>query len=175
MVGPKKVTDCEKNMIIKQKSENVCPKCGKPIVQNASYCAGCGARVFHNEDGAQTADPYVGTIIDNTFEIESILGTGSMGIVYKARHRALDCYVALKVLRQDFIQDRVVLARFQREAQAASSLSHPNVIRIFDYGKTSLNAPYIAMDGNSPISSWIKIIRLARNAFVLSHSKHVRH
>ena len=133
-------------MIRKQKSENVCPKCGKPIVQNASYCAGCGARVFHNEDGAQTADPYVGTIIDNTFEIESILGTGSMGIVYKARHRALDCYVALKVLRQDFIQDRVVLARFQREAQAASSLSHPNVIRIFDYGKTSLNAPYIAME-----------------------------
>lgn len=112
----------------------------------ASYCSACGSRIFMDSQGQDTADPYLGQVIDNTFVVESILGTGSMGIVYKARHRALDCYVALKVLRHDFLRDRVVLARFQREAQAASSLDHPNVIRILHYGKTHLGAPYIAME-----------------------------
>ena len=112
----------------------------------ASYCSACGSRIFVDAQGQDTADPYLGQVIDNTFVVESILGTGSMGIVYKARHRALDCYVALKVLRHDFLRDRVVLARFQREAQAASSLDHPNVIRILHYGKTHLGAPYIAME-----------------------------
>ena len=112
----------------------------------ASYCSSCGSRIFVDSQGQDTSDPYLGQVIDNTFVVESILGTGSMGIVYKARHLALDCHVALKVLRHDFLQDRVVLARFQREAQAASSLNHPNVIRILHYGKTFLNAPYIAME-----------------------------
>ncbi len=111
-----------------------------------SYCPSCGARIFRSTKGESTADPYLGQVIDNTFEVESILGTGSMGIVYKARHRALDCHVALKILKHDLLTDRVVLARFQREAQAASKLSHPNVIRILHYGKTSLQAPYIAME-----------------------------
>ena len=112
----------------------------------ASYCSACGSRIFVDSQGGDTVDPYLGQVIDNTFVVESVLGTGSMGIVYKARHRALDCYVALKVLRHDFLRDRVILARFQREAQAASSLDHPNVIRILHYGKTHLNAPYIAME-----------------------------
>ena len=111
-----------------------------------SYCPSCGARIFRSTKGESTLDPYLGQVIDNTFEVESILGTGSMGIVYKARHRALDCHVALKILKHDLLTDRVVLARFQREAQAASKLSHPNVIRILHYGKTSLQAPYIAME-----------------------------
>ncbi|MBQ9818101.1 MAG: protein kinase [Proteobacteria bacterium] len=128
------------------KSENSCPKCGKPVVGQASYCLSCGARIFRNAKGENTDDPYLGQVVDGIFEVESVLGTGSMGIVYKARHRALDCYVALKILRHDFLVDRVALTRFQREAQAASCLSHPNVIRILHYGKTYLGAPYIAME-----------------------------
>ncbi|MBO4349482.1 MAG: protein kinase, partial [Proteobacteria bacterium] len=131
----------------KPTQETVCPKCGKPITTpQKSYCASCGARIFRSMKGESTIDPYLGQVIDNTFEVESVLGTGSMGIVYKARHRALDCHVALKILKHDLLSDRVVLARFQREAQAASKLSHPNVIRILHYGKTSLQAPYIAME-----------------------------
>ncbi len=123
-----------------------CPKCGAELVQGASYCQRCGTRIFENDFGNVTDDPYIGTIIDDTFEIQSVLGTGSMGIVYKAHHRALNCEVAIKILRHDFLNDRVVQTRFQREAQAASSLSHPNIIRIYHYGRTSLNAPYIAME-----------------------------
>ena len=123
-----------------------CPKCGVELVKGASYCQRCGTRIFENDFGDLSSDPYIGTIIDDTFEIQSILGTGSMGIVYKAHHRALNCPVAIKILRHDFLNDRVVQTRFQREAQAASSLSHPNIIQIYHYGRTALNAPYIAME-----------------------------
>lgn len=123
-----------------------CPKCGVELVREASYCQRCGTRIFGNDFGDLSSDPYIGTILDDIFEIQSVLGTGSMGIVYKAYHRALNCPVAIKILRHDFLNDRVVQTRFQREAQAASSLSHPNIIQIYHYGRTSLNAPYIAME-----------------------------
>jgi len=121
-----------------------CPKCQKPCPARAGFCPNCGTQIGHT--GAVDDDPYLGNTIDNTFIVESILGSGSMGIVYRARHRAMNSYVALKVLRHDFLSNRVVLTRFQREAQAASCLSHPNVIRILHYGKTFLKAPYIAME-----------------------------
>lgn len=123
-----------------------CPKCGVELVKEASYCQRCGTRIFGNDFGDLSSDPYIGTTLDDIFEIQSVLGTGSMGIVYKAYHRALNCPVAIKILRHDFLNDRVVQTRFQREAQAASSLSHPNIIQIYHYGRTSLNAPYIAME-----------------------------
>ena len=122
-----------------------CPKCGQALSDSAVFCERCGTRIF-SKDGKESADPYIGTVIDNTFEVESILGTGSMGIVYKAWHRMLKCHVALKVLRHDFIGDRLILQRFQREAESANKLSHPNVIRVLHFGKTGLNAPYIAME-----------------------------
>ncbi len=125
--------------------QSTCRKCGKELATNALFCQHCGAKVSTGYFTA-TNDPYLGTTIDNTFVVESILGTGSMGIVYKARHRALDCYVAIKILKTDFLDNRVVLTRFQREAQAASGIQHPNVIRILHYGKTAMNAPYIAME-----------------------------
>ena len=127
-------------------SDSYCPKCGKRLVSQASYCANCGTRVFRNAQGQDTSDPYLGQVIENTFEVQSILGTGSMGIVYKAYNRAFNNFVALKVLRHDHLSDRVLMTRFQREAQAASSLEHPNIIRIFHFGRTHLNAPYIAME-----------------------------
>ncbi len=126
-------------------SSKRCPKCNNMIAGNALYCQHCGVNVTA-EAVNQDVDPYLGTTIDNTFVIESILGNGSMGVVYKARHRALDCYVAIKILKRDYLDNRVVLTRFQREAQAASGVQHPNIIRILHYGKTALGAPYIAME-----------------------------
>ncbi|MFA5625287.1 MAG: serine/threonine-protein kinase [Bradymonadales bacterium] len=131
-------------MILAANSIN-CHKCGKPTAKTGIFCLHCGASTNPvRPNSAQ--DPYLGQVIDGSFVVESILGEGSMGIVYKARHRALKSYVALKILRHDFLNNRVVLSRFQREAQAASSLQHPNVVSILHYGKTFLNAPYIAME-----------------------------
>ena len=68
------------------------------------------------------ADELVGQLVDARYRIESVLGIGSMGIVYVARHLAVGKVVALKVLRQQFVQDAEVTQRFASEATAATVL-----------------------------------------------------
>ena len=63
------------------------------------------------------------------FEIEEELGRGAMGIVYQARQTNLDREVAIKILSDDSASDEVYVERFFREARAAASLSHPNVVQ----------------------------------------------
>jgi serine/threonine protein kinase len=69
-----------------------------------------------------------------------------MGTVFKAVHEALSKVVAVKLLRADRSLDAHTLMRFEREAKAASSLSHPNLASVFDYGRTEAGAPYLVMD-----------------------------
>jgi len=127
------------------KNQRACHKCGKDFVANSSFCTFCGASILVAE-GPKDGDPYIGTVIDDTFEVEEQVGVGSMGVVYKAKHRSLGRQVALKILKQTFIANAVVEERFRREAQAASRLDHPNTIRVLHFGKTPRGAPYIAME-----------------------------
>lgn len=68
------------------------------------------------------------------YEIISQLGAGGMGEVYRARDTRLERDVAIKVLPERFAQDHTALARFQREARAIASLSHPHILAIYDIG-----------------------------------------
>src|SRR6516165_10830998 len=68
------------------------------------------------------------------YEIIAPLGAGGMGVVYRARDTRLEREVAIKVLPEQYAQDHTALARFQREARAVASLSHPNILSIFDIG-----------------------------------------
>ncbi len=86
------------------------------------------------------------TVLDNRYDVGRPLGSGGMGEVFLARDRVLGRDVALKVLRSQYAGDREFAERFKREARSAASLSHPNIVQVYDRGETEDGASYIAME-----------------------------
>ncbi|MDH7576494.1 MAG: protein kinase [Bacillota bacterium] len=87
----------------------------------------------------------VGTILGKRYEILAKLGSGGMAHVYQARCTILNRIVTVKILRAELAEDKEFVNRFQREAQTVASLSHPNIVSIYDVGEEN-GVPYLVME-----------------------------
>jgi serine/threonine protein kinase len=87
----------------------------------------------------------IGHELGGRYEIITRIGSGGMALVYKAQDLLLNRNVAVKILRQQFVHDEEFIRRFRREAQSAASLSHPNVVSIYDVGQED-ETHYIVME-----------------------------
>ncbi|NLY43576.1 MAG: Stk1 family PASTA domain-containing Ser/Thr kinase [Clostridiaceae bacterium] len=87
----------------------------------------------------------IGKVLGNRYEIIEKIGGGGMAIVYKARCRLLNRFVAVKILRHELTEDREFISRFNVESQAAASLSHPNIVSVYDVGQQD-DIYYIVME-----------------------------
>lgn len=88
---------------------------------------------------------FEGRLLGNRYEILEKIGIGGMATVYKAKCHVLNRYVAVKILRDEFTTDAEFVRRFNTEAQAAASLTHPNIVSIYDVGNEG-NVYYIVME-----------------------------
>ncbi|MCU0660749.1 MAG: serine/threonine protein kinase [Myxococcota bacterium] len=88
----------------------------------------------------------IGTVLDGKYEIVRLLGEGGMGTVYEARHLLIGRKLAVKFLHAQYVTSAEVVARFQREAQAAAAIGHENIIEVTDMGAGPDGAPYIVME-----------------------------
>jgi serine/threonine-protein kinase len=91
----------------------------------------------------------IGKTLANRYEIIEKIGEGGMALVYKAKCHLLNRFVAIKVLRDEFTNDEDFIRKFRRESQAAASLSHPNILNIYDVGVEEIEGKmihYIVME-----------------------------
>jgi len=119
-----------------------CPTCTTEAAPDAQFCGACGNALPREAAG----DPYIGKVVARKYRVDKLLGAGGMGTVYRAHQLVLEKPVVLKLLRPELQRDARTVARFQREAKAASRLNHPNSIDVLDFGQTDDGALFIAME-----------------------------
>lgn len=90
-------------------------------------------------------DKYIGTMLDNRYEILEVIGTGGMASVYKALCHKLNRYDAIKILHEDMIANKELRKRFHAESHAVAMLSHPNIVSVYDVGHSD-ELEYIVME-----------------------------
>src|SRR5450755_1418839 len=123
----------------------LCPQCGAPCEEAHSYCFACG-RELGRPSRRVREDPLLGRTLPGGYRVTHLVGVGGMGRVYCAEQVALGRTVAVKVVHPSLADEEQTAARFLNEARAASRLSHPNSVAIFDFGRTADGSAYIVME-----------------------------
>jgi serine/threonine protein kinase len=125
----------------------VCIQCCREYASNVGFCDRDGQHLHSilTEYGHDAAS-VVGRVLDGRYLVDAMLGAGGMGIVLGAHHVFLARRVAIKLLRPELLAFKSVRGRFFREARTASTISHPNVVEVIDFGVTRDDLCYLVME-----------------------------
>jgi eukaryotic-like serine/threonine-protein kinase len=165
---------------------STCPECGATYPPQVSICAADGMMLVPQEP---SRDSIVGTVIAGKYRIDAVIGRGGMGAVYRATHVMLNKTIAVKTIKPDLIESTEMVQRFQREARAATSLEHPNIVAVYDFGQAEDGALYIVMEfvngvslkdairasGPMPAARIARLLTQVASALARAHRNHVVH
>ena len=160
-----------------------CPQCGVEYPDTNTLCPADGVAL------EKTDDSLLGTTLAGKYRIEERLNEGGMGTVYRATHVLMEKTVAIKVLRPSLAADEKIVARFSREARAASRISHPNALSVTDFGEDENGTVFLVMeflsgrtlkqvireDGPLPLQRAVDITRQVGDALNAAHQQGVVH
>ena len=163
-----------------------CPNCGASYPPSVRLCPRDGTVLGGHQP---TEERFVGVVLHGKYRLDSYLSSGGMGAVFKATHVMLGKPVAVKLIKADLVTSPDMVRRFQREARAATSLTHPNIVAVYDLGQTDDGTLYIAMelvDGSSlkdviretgrvDSPRIVDILRQVASALSLAHRHHIIH
>ncbi len=116
-----------------------CNSCGNTFPSNLSFCLNDGSPLVQLET-------LIGTVLDGRYRLDSLIGVGGMGDVYRATHVHLDTEFAVKLLKPEFVANQTAIKRFRLEAKAAGRIHHPNAVRVTDFGVTPEQIVYLVME-----------------------------
>lgn len=166
----------------------VCPKCGSRFPQNFKVCPHDAVPL--TDAPVSSEDHLIGQVLGEAYEIVRMVGEGGMGRVYEARHvRLRNKRFAIKILLDEFARQPEVVARFQREAESASGIAHPNVMGVYDVHRTAEGRPYIVGEflegdelgalldriGKIDVGSAVRIVRQVCRALEAAHARGIVH
>src|SRR5918997_2962881 len=160
-----------------------CPKCGKEYENANTLCPSDGTVLEKVED------PLIGQTLAEKYRIEELINEGGMGAVYRSTHILMDKTVAIKVLHPALAADDKIVARFSREARAASRISHPHALNVTDFGESENGIVFLIMeylrgqtlkevvqsDAPMPIQRVVEIVRQVSGALEAAHAEGVVH
>ena len=117
-----------------------CPTCGRQYADTNTLCPADGTVLKKDAD----EDRLLGQVLAGKYRIEEKIDEGGMGCVYRATHVLMEKTVAVKVLHPALAADDKIVARFTREAKAASRISHPHAINVTDFGESPVKGTWPA-------------------------------
>lgn len=161
----------------------ICPKCGTEYPDTNTLCPSDGVAL------EKTGDALLGKTLAGKYRIENRLSEGGMGTVYRGTHVLMDKTVAVKVLRPSLAADEKIVARFSREARAASRISHPHALSVTDFGESEDGVVFLVMEyldgqtlkeiirekGPLPLPRVVEILRQVGGALDAAHTQGVVH
>jgi len=160
-----------------------CPKCGTEYSDANTLCPIDGIAL------EKTDDSLLGQVLAGKYRIDERLSEGGMGTVYRGTHVLMDKTVAVKVLRPSLAADEKIVARFSREARAASRISHPHALSVTDFGEAENGVVFLVMEylsgktlkeiireeGPMALPRAVEILRQVGGALDAAHAEGVVH